>query len=168
MTPAPDSPGGLGGIPEIDQRTPGRDLKLIRTAVRNRWIVPEDGFESLPKAMLGIALDEQRDDRARVGAAKVLTTMHGQNEEQDAPAGPGVQVNTQINVAVGTTAQELLNDPRYLDYCRSGAIEADAGPVCQNGNGHAPPAVEDVPAPGLRRPGTNGHHNGTNGTDPHH
>jgi hypothetical protein len=127
---ADDQPlkGGLGGgsgplvppafVPpaspavEIDQRTPGKDLRLIGAAVRRGWVVTDRMLESIPLAMAQLVLRGE-DERARVNAAKVLVDMHGQNE----PA-PLAEVNVGVNVSVGDTVQGLLNEPGYLDYLR--------------------------------------------------
>lgn len=104
--------GGLGGSPpgplvpevvssssvEIDQRTPGKDLKLIQSAVNNGWQIRPAAMTALPDAMLRIALDSNQETRARVSAAKVLCTMHGQTT---------AQAGTTVNVGVVVNNQDL-------------------------------------------------------------
>lgn len=101
--------GGLGGgspgplVPEvvtspaaeIDERTPGKDLKLIQSAVNNGWKIRPAAMSALPDAMLRIALDGATEVRARVSAAKVLCTMYGQSAEgrQGSTVNVGVVVN---------------------------------------------------------------------------
>ena len=122
------SKGGLGGqsgplIPPaiaqspaatIDERTAGKDLRLIGMAVRKGWAIPDVIMEKLPTKLGLIAMDDGRDDRARINAAKVLVQMHGQND----PA-PMAEVNVGVNVSVGDTVQGLLHEPEYLDYLRN-------------------------------------------------
>ena len=104
--------GGLGGgasavlIPdvvsspaaEIDQRTPAKDLKLIQSAINNGWQIRPAAMSALPDAMLRIALDAKEETRARVSAAKVLCTMHGQTT---------AQAGTTVNVGVVVNNQDL-------------------------------------------------------------
>ena len=99
--------GGLGGdvpaplipVPEsglVDERTPGKDLKLIQAAIRKGWIIPERAYAELPAEMLEIALDKMRDDRPRIAAAKVLTTMFQQANPPE-KSGQTINVGVQVN-----------------------------------------------------------------------
>lgn len=127
IRPADDKPlkGGLGGgakptpppvptVAQIDPRTPGKDLRLIASAVRKGWVIPDEAMTVLPAALLRVALDRNEEVRARVNAAKVVVAMHGQNE----PA-PAAEVNVGVSVSVGDTVQGLLHEPEYLDYLRN-------------------------------------------------
>lgn len=134
IRPAGDKPlkGGLGGstgplIPaaQIDERTPGKDLRLIKAAVRKGWVIREEVMSALPDAMTRLALDSQRDDRTRINAARVLVQMHGQNE----PA-PAAEVS--VSVSVGDQVQGLLQEPSYLEYLRTEAVR-DASTICESG-----------------------------------
>jgi len=65
-----------------------RDLRMLERAVRQQWAIDDRAFSQLPNAMLLIALDRERDDRSRIAAARVITTMHGQNRDDAKPAAP--------------------------------------------------------------------------------
>ncbi|MFN9370890.1 MAG: hypothetical protein ACK6D3_03300 [Planctomycetaceae bacterium] len=138
IRPADDKPlkGGLGGGPgkplvpspvtppaspgaEIDQRTAGKDVRLIGAAVRRGWVVTDQMLAAIPVAMANLALRGE-DERARVNAAKVLVDMHGQND----PA-PPAEVNVGVSVSVGDTVRGLLHEQGYLDYLRN---TGDHGP----------------------------------------
>lgn len=108
LVPTPASPGA-----EIDQRTAGKDVRLIGAAVRRGWVVSDQMLAAIPVAMANLALRGE-DERARVNAARVLVEMHGQND----PA-PQTEVNVGVNVSVGDTVQGLLHEPEYLDYLRN-------------------------------------------------
>ena len=69
IMPADDKPlkGGLGGgakpvptpvptVAQIDPRTPGKDLRLIASAVRKGWVIPDEAMTVLPAALLRVAL----------------------------------------------------------------------------------------------------------------
>lgn len=93
--------GGLGGRAElIDRRTACRDLKMIRQAINNGWLIPERAMAELPEKMLELALSSASDDRARVSAAKVLVSMVGQCREA---------AGTTVNVGVVVQGQDLLD-----------------------------------------------------------
>jgi hypothetical protein len=125
------------------------------------------------------------DPRTRGIACRTAVAMERQNQfdehleiklavEAASPGGAATIINNQIvnqvNVGAqaGEVAKELLNDPEYLDYCRSRAVESDAGSLCPDGFGEAPPAVENGEAPRLNGQGHGRNGHGTNGTDPSH
>ena len=112
LVPTPATPPASLGA-EIDQRTAGKDVRLIGAAVRRGWVVSDQMLAAIPVAMANLALRGE-DERARVNAAKVLVEMHGQND----PA-PVAEVNVGVNVSVGDTVQGLLHEPEYLDYLRN-------------------------------------------------
>lgn len=95
---APEPAGGLGGSvgAQIDPRTPGRDIRLIQRAVRQRWNINEQAFTALPNTLLKLALDPKMNDRARVGASRALIAMHGQNLDEDRELTPAPQVNVSV------------------------------------------------------------------------
>lgn len=112
LVPTPATPPASPGA-EIDQRTAGKDVRLIGAAVRRGWVVSDQMLAAIPVAMANLALRGE-DERARVNAARVLVEMHGQND----PA-PVAEVNVGVNVSVGDTVQGLLHEPEYLDYLRN-------------------------------------------------
>lgn len=100
--------GGLGGSapgpliqpPQtglIDERTPGKDLKLIQAAIKKGWKIPDEVLEQLPTEMWEIAKDKLRDDRPRIAAAKVLLAM---NAQANPPEASDRSVNVGVNVSV--------------------------------------------------------------------
>ena len=110
--------GGLGGgaggplLPQateaesalqIDQRTPGKDLRLIGAAVRRGWLISDEMLKGIPVAMAQLVLRGE-DERARVNAAKVLVEMYGQNNP---PASKGSSVN--VGVVVNHPGADLLD-----------------------------------------------------------
>ena len=101
IRPAGDKPlkGGLGGstgplIPaaQIDERTPGKDLRLLQQALHNGWEIRPEALKRIPDEMIKLVI-QSGDDRARVNAAKVLVQMMAQNK----PTQPTTQVNVQVN-----------------------------------------------------------------------
>lgn len=119
--PSPDAAESPPASPalEVDQRTAGKDLRLLGAAVRRGWVIPDTMLEQLPRVMLGIAY-RGGDERARVNAAKVIVEMYKANDPQ-----PLAEVNVGVAVSVGDTVQGLLNEPGYLDYLRK---SGDHGP----------------------------------------
>ena len=118
LVPSPLTPPASPGA-EIDQRTAGKDVRLIGAAVRRGWVVTDQMLAAIPVAMANLALRGE-DERARVNAAKVLVDMHGQND----PA-PPAEVNVGVSVSVGDTVRGLLHEQGYLDYLRQ---SGDHGP----------------------------------------
>lgn len=104
--------GGLGGgVPMpttekgglIDERTPGRDIKIVQTAIKKGWSIPDEVLEQLPAEMWDIAKDKERDDRPRIAAAKVLLAMNAQ-------ANPPEKSASTVNVGVVVNNNEDLYD----------------------------------------------------------
>ncbi len=140
IRPADDKPlkGGLGGgakptpppvptVAQIDPRTPGKDLRLIASAVRKGWVIPDEAMTVLPAALLRVALDRNEEVRARVNAAKVVVAMHGQNEPAPAAA---VQVNVS---GTADTVAAMLQEPGYVRWAQGEAV-SDTGTVCPGSN----------------------------------
>lgn len=65
----------------IDGRNTSQDLRLIQTAIRKKWKIPDAVFEHLPTRIAQIAADEDKNDRDRINAAKLLVAMNGQNSD---------------------------------------------------------------------------------------
>jgi hypothetical protein len=110
--------GGLGGgasgqlVPEpappmVDPRTPGKDLRTIQSAVNKGWLIRPEAMSALPDSMLRIALDGKMEVRARVNAARVIVSMHGQNCDDEKEQEPQ---QSQVNVAV-INCDRLLPTP---------------------------------------------------------
>ena len=106
--------GGVGGplVPqaaedapaiEIDERTPGKDLRLVGAAVRRGWVISDQMLQGIPVAMAQL-VRRGEDERARVNAAKVLVEMYGQNNP---PASKGSSVN--VGVVVNHPGADLLD-----------------------------------------------------------
>jgi hypothetical protein len=114
-------------VAQIDPRTPGKDLRLIASAVRKGWVIPDEAMTVLPAALLRVALDRNEEVRARVNAAKVVVAMHGQNEPAPATA---VQVN--VNGTADTVAA-MLQEPGYVRWAQGEAV-SDTGTVCPGSN----------------------------------
>jgi len=123
VPPAP----ALPAVAQVDPRTPGQDLRLIGAAVRKGWVIREEVMSRLPDAMSMLALDSKRDDRTRINAARVLVSMHGQNEPAPAAA---VQVN--VNGTADTVAA-MLQEPGYVRWAQGEAV-SDSGTVCPGSN----------------------------------
>jgi hypothetical protein len=114
IRPADDKPlkGGLGGgapgplipSPPPPSRTEASEIKLVGAAVRQKWNVPDVVLEKLPTQIARIAIDEKREDRARIAAAKVLVAMIGQNNNTGSS---GTSVN--VGVVVNQPGADLLD-----------------------------------------------------------
>jgi len=117
------------------------------------------------------AIDPEVNNREATSAARCLAAMHAQNFHGDLQS--ITQIGTQNNLIV-VTRQDLLNDPKYLEWLRSRALDddgddgngggggdadcdSDAGPVRPNGQ---PRKVEARPAPPRPRSGNHRHAGG--------
>ncbi|WP_437188290.1 hypothetical protein SH668x_001728 [Planctomicrobium sp. SH668] len=74
---------GLGGLPLVDERTCGQDLRLIRRAIRNDWPVSPQLRASILTKMSEV-LQESPDPRCLVAAAKVVVAADRINVAREA------------------------------------------------------------------------------------
>ena len=123
VPPAP----ALPAVAQVDPRTPGRDLRLLGAAVRKGWVIPDGAMAAIPNEMVRLAVDREIDPRARVGAARVLVAMHGQNE-------PVMPAAVQVNVnGTAETVAAMLQEPGYVRWAQGEAV-SDTSIVCPSGN----------------------------------
>ena len=80
---------GGGGSLLSDRASSVKDIRLIGSAIRNGWDIPDETRQALPKVLSDMALDAMEDPKARIAAARVLVAMHGQNQ-RDSSIGTGV------------------------------------------------------------------------------
>lgn len=78
-----EPPGGIGGNCFIDQRTGGRDLQLVRRAIREDWPIPA-GVRKLLVEELGGVLKDGEDERNKISAAKALIAADAVNARREA------------------------------------------------------------------------------------
>lgn len=62
-----ESPGGMG-----EECLSKQDIRRYRTAIRNRWAIPDEMKVNIIYQMNKVLESKDSDDRSRVGAAKVL------------------------------------------------------------------------------------------------
>ena len=177
----PDDSRGQGQSVTIlspeDEKRHQADIRLAARAVKWRWPVPEDSKSVIIERLLTVVkkeavavmtkegpaeLDGPADSNA-IAAARVLVAMEGQNQS-DEQHDKGETVNHRHSGSVGLVElrQEILNDPRYLEYARERIDTSlgDTGGVCVVGEQGQ---VEAGPAPENTGPGDNGHANGNGG-----
>lgn len=58
------------------------DLKMLETAIRKRWVMPDEKKSKLPERLCDIALYSGR-EREQIAAARVIVAMEGQNQIDD-------------------------------------------------------------------------------------
>lgn len=163
----PSLKGGLGGgasplIPEavipagatIDERKPRHDIKTVQAAVSGGWQIRPEAMSALPDSMLRIALDSKTEVRARVNAARVIVSMHGQNEPP-----PANQVNVGLQVNAADAVKAALNEPDYIRFCHARRSDQPSDVRVNGDSGTVSPA----PSRNGDRGGNNGHSHGTNG-----
>lgn len=71
---------GGGGTLLADRASSVKDIRLIGSAIRNGWDIPDETRQALPKVLSDMAMDSTEDPKARIAAARVLVAMHGQNQ----------------------------------------------------------------------------------------
>lgn len=64
------------------------ECRTLGKAVRQRWVIPEDVFEKLPKRAADMAL-KNRSPRTALAAGRLLVDMAKANVEADAPVASG-------------------------------------------------------------------------------
>lgn len=92
--------GGLGELltPGQSDRWVRSNLKLIGRAVRENWQLRKEAYTVLPDSLLDLALDKDLEVKNRLLAARIVVSMHGQNQADD-PADQNVNVNVRGLVA---------------------------------------------------------------------
>lgn len=58
------------------------DIRMIGMAIRRGWKIPEAIMDQLPKVLANLVVKSE-DDRTKIGAARVLVAMHGQNQSEE-------------------------------------------------------------------------------------
>lgn len=58
------------------------DIRMIGMAIRQGWKIPEAIMDQLPKVLANLVVKSE-DDRTKIGAARVLVAMHGQNQNEE-------------------------------------------------------------------------------------
>lgn len=111
--PAVESAGGLGGHLAVDPRTPGKDLRLYRAAVR--WNVSAELRARILATMGEIiggkgSLGIPSNDRERIAAARVVVAADGvdvRREGVEQAKKPGPTLNIQVNNFGSMTLAQL-------------------------------------------------------------
>ena len=57
---------------------------MINAAIKQGWDIPRELMTQLPSVMSDIIFDERVDPKIKISAAKVIVSMHGQNQK-DSP-----------------------------------------------------------------------------------
>ena len=81
------------------------DLKMIETAIRHNWDIPEALFKRLPAEAALIALNKNMEPRAKIAAMRVILKMHEQNKA-DTPQ--EINVNHSGRVEHTLTVEERI------------------------------------------------------------
>jgi len=156
-----EEPQEIGGQPVVDPRTGGKDMRLLRRAIREDWpITPE--IRRLIVNQMALTAGRSEDERNRIAAAKVLVAADSINARREAtdmqaekqPASPAVNVGVHVNI--GEIVKHVIaHDPGIIDameyqrLTQSGAVggESLAGPLA---NGKASrPAQPGTPPGGV-------------------
>lgn len=149
--PDPDKdPGGTGAMSKADYDHQRGNLRMLRMAIRKRWIIPKDADEVLPNEMYQIATtrevpvlvgdgDESHtvmmpNARAQVAATKILLEMEKQNQDDEhkqqdaanANAGTGPTVIVVERTASPSHAPTLPPGPATDD---PGSVQIQRGDV---------------------------------------
>lgn len=126
-------PSTKGAVMESlkDSSSVVRDAGLINIAVRRRWGITEEQLTKLPEMLGDIANNKRIKVTARVAAARTLVGMERQNQLDqhkaidktipDPPPPPDVERADPVAVA-----NQMLDDPDYIEYQRQRAIAADS------------------------------------------
>jgi hypothetical protein len=109
-------------IGKIDERVKHDDPKLIETAIKSGWAVPEEIKPELIQEMVAIVTDdtEEVSDKTKVAAFRALLTADQHQHERDNPqvkskSGGTVNVSVQTNIAaVDVLRQALRQDTQTL------------------------------------------------------
>lgn len=112
--------------------------QLVAAAIRQRWPIPPEARAALPEAMCRIALNEdgRQSTRQQIRAMRVILAMDAQNQRDehramrgqqfhpDAPDGLLIELPPKESLP-GDVIRELLNDPRYIEFCRQNDADCD-------------------------------------------
>lgn len=96
----------------IDPNHQSRDVRLVASAIRRGWNIPQAIMDALPAKMAEI-VETSDDERSQVAAAKVLVAMHAQNQK-DKPVTRKVRHLHQLGPAVPVTEDNLEQRRAFL------------------------------------------------------
>ena len=71
--------GGQGDTPTGEFSR--SDLKMIESALRKQWEIPEVIFKGMPAKLAAIFANESQNTRNRLTAAKILNSLHADNRD---------------------------------------------------------------------------------------
>jgi hypothetical protein len=109
-------------VPLSDPHHVRADTKMIEMAIKKKWNIPDNILNSLPTILGGIVATSE-DDRTRIGASRVLVSMHGQNiQAEDGPAKVGPTIN--VGVSVNGSSQDKRD--RFLAIAERVRISRDS------------------------------------------
>lgn len=135
--------GGLGVGAQIDDRTPGKDLRLMRRAIRNDWPMNEAVRRDVVEALHEFVTDSTNSVRDRVGAAKGLMSADTMNIKRESMDQADVHKQTP-DIHVHTIVCVIEDESWYGNEAHNKASETIESP-----NSHSAIAVE-VQGGGLR------------------
>ena len=119
------NPEGIGDTPgsgaHIDERTGGKDMRLLRTAIKNGWPIPDEYREAVVKKLL-VIVGQSDNERNKVAAARVLVAADKINVDREViekrlvPQIPPVEPTTIIqNNITNTVNLRKLTDEQFLE-----------------------------------------------------
>jgi len=105
-----DFSGGIGGQCPVDPRTGGKDLALLRRAIKAEWRIKSE-YRRLVINEMAALVHKSSDERIKISAAKVLIVADAINAKREATElqkeqGPGV-VNLNLANPFGMTPAEF-------------------------------------------------------------
>ena len=65
----------------LQGKTVRGDLRMIGSAIRQGWDIPEDILEALPERVMAIVKREDASDKDKIAASKVLVSMLRENNK---------------------------------------------------------------------------------------
>ena len=121
------------------------DLRIVETAIRKGWLIPDQLLEALPKVAGAMALKGK--PRDQIAAMKVLLAMKEQNDKPE-PQKQQTVVNVGVNVD-NRTDDRRAEMVRVVEQLRAERLLRDAQPA---GVGSVPATTEAIPGqPADRR-----------------
>lgn len=111
------------------------DLRMVETAIRKGWQIPDQLLEALPKVAGAMAL--KGNPRDQIAAMKVLLAMKEQNEKPDVPRALPSVVNVGVRIDNDSNAGRNLASEVLARITTGGILDAiPRGDTTSNSEGN--------------------------------
>lgn len=104
-----DDSATIGGTPVVDPRTGGKDMRLLRRAIKEGWpISPE--IRQLVVSQMALVVGRSEEERSKVAAARVLVAADAINAKREAMDTPQKLLHGRMDDDTAEAANQAARD----------------------------------------------------------